>query len=241
MVGTVAGVINQLGPSERQVGLRLRRAGVTVSADQYRRRLAVAVLTGVAAGCVVAAAAWATGRGVSVLVLPVLGGVVGGMLPEFRLRQKISQRRAQIEQEIPVVLELISLSLMAGESVRNSVGRIAGQSSGAVGRALSVAMGATETGVPLATALASASLGADVPAFSRMTEHICAALERGAPVAEVLRDQAGDARELSRRRLLEEAGRREIMMMIPLVFVILPLSVIFAVFPGVFVINSGLL
>jgi tight adherence protein C len=56
----------------------------------------------------------------------------------------------------------------------------------------------------------------------------------------VLRVQAADAREHARRQLLEAAGKKEIAMMVPLVFLILPTTVAFAVFPGLLVLQTEL-
>jgi tight adherence protein C len=39
---------------------------------------------------------------------------------------------------------------------------------------------------------------------------------------------------------VESAGRNEVMMLIPLVFLILPVTIAFAVFPGLIAIQSGL-
>jgi tight adherence protein C len=58
------------------------------------------------------------------------------------------------------------------------------------------------------------------------------AVERGTPLAEVLRSQAADVRESTRRALLEAGGRKEIAMLVPVVFFVLPVTVIFALFPG---------
>ena len=58
------------------------------------------------------------------------------------------------------------------------------------------------------------------------------AVERGTPLAEVLRAQAQDVREAGRRALMEAGGRKEIAMMVPVVFLVLPVTVLFAVFPG---------
>ena len=41
------------------------------------------------------------------------------------------------------------------------------------------------------------------------------AIERGTPLAEVLRAQAVDVREVGKRALLEAGGRKEISMMVP--------------------------
>ena len=58
------------------------------------------------------------------------------------------------------------------------------------------------------------------------------AIERGTPLADVLRAQAQDVRDNSKRELMEIAGKKEIAMLAPVVFFILPLTVVFAVFPG---------
>lgn len=49
----------------------------------------------------------------------------------------------------------------------------------------------------------------------------------------MLRAQAVDARDAGRRQLLEAGGRKEIAMMVPVVFLILPVTVVFAFYPGI--------
>ncbi|BDZ44362.1 type II secretion system F family protein [Naasia aerilata] len=95
------------------------------------------------------------------------------------------------------------------------------------------------TGVPFAVALARLSRDLRLPPLTRAVEHLVAASERGAPLVDVLRAQAEDARTEAKRDLLESAGRREIVMLVPLVFLILPVTVIIAVFPGLLVLQTG--
>lgn len=52
------------------------------------------------------------------------------------------------------------------------------------------------------------------------------------PIAAVLNSQVQDARDHARRELLEIGGKREIAMMIPVVFLILPVTVLFTLYPG---------
>ena len=66
------------------------------------------------------------------------------------------------------------------------------------------------------------------------------AVERGTPLADVLRAQAQDVREEGRRALMETGGRKEVLMMVPVVFLILPVTVVFAVFPSMVVLRVGL-
>jgi tight adherence protein C len=75
--------------------------------------------------------------------------------------------------------------------------------------------------------------------FTRCVSAITAALERGTPLAEVLRAQAEDARSEAKRDLLEAAGKKEVAMLMPLVFLILPTTVLFAIYPGLFVLQAG--
>ena len=59
------------------------------------------------------------------------------------------------------------------------------------------------------------------------------ATARSTPLAGVLHAQAADAREAGRRNLIETGARREVLMMVPVVFLILPVTVLFAFWPGV--------
>jgi tight adherence protein C len=99
---------------------------------------------------------------------------------------------------------------------------------------------AVGTGSSLADALGALAARLDVPALTRSLDQVIAALERGAPLAGVLQSQAIDAREDAKRGLIEQAGKREVFMLIPLVFLILPLSVVFAVYPGIFMLRLGI-
>ncbi len=54
----------------------------------------------------------------------------------------------------------------------------------------------------------------------------------GTPLADVLHAQAADVREAGRRALIESAARREVFMLVPVVFLVLPVTVLFAFYPG---------
>ena len=71
-----------------------------------------------------------------------------------------------------------------------------------------------------------------VASIARFSEGLAVAIERGTPLVDVLHAQAADVREASRRELIESGGRKEVAMMIPVVFFILPVTVVFAFFPG---------
>ena len=88
------------------------------------------------------------------------------------------------------------------------------------------------------TALTELSEQTTMESFSRFLQGMVVAIERGTPLADVLRAQAADVREIGKRELLEAGGRKEISMMLPVVFLVLPVTVLFALFPGLLTLSS---
>jgi tight adherence protein C len=78
----------------------------------------------------------------------------------------------------------------------------------------------TRAGEPLVRALDALADRTGLLALSRFADGLAVALERGTPLADVLRAQAGDIREAIRRELIESGARREVSMMIPVVFLV---------------------
>jgi tight adherence protein C len=97
---------------------------------------------------------------------------------------------------------------------------------------LSRALDDVRAGSGLVDALENVARRLDLPELTRFVEGVVVAVDRGTPLSAVLQAQAGDAREAERRRLIETGGRKDIAMMVPVVFMVLPLSVLFALFPG---------
>jgi tight adherence protein C len=124
------------------------------------------------------------------------------------------------------------LSLLAGESVPAAFARISEVLTGALGQEIEVVLGEIRTGSSVVEALEGFAARADDPSVARFVDALCTAIEKGAPLADVLRAQADDGRDLARRRLLEMGGRREVWMLVPVVFLIMPVVVVWALFPG---------
>ena len=78
----------------------------------------------------------------------------------------------------------------------------------------------------------------DVPAVRRFVDGVAIAVQRGTPLADVLRAQAGDARADLHRGLLETAGRKEVLMLVPVVFLVLPTVVLVALYPAISSLSS---
>lgn len=220
---------------------RLGQAGSASTVHRLRIEQLGWALAGAAAGVLVSVVGGANSTLPTLLVVaaPILGAIGGAVARDAALKRQARSRLGRIAAELPTVLEFLSLSLSAGEGILDSIRRVARIGSGEVSREFRGVVGAVNTGIPLTEALAECARRVDLAALTRCVEQLTAALERGSPLAEVLRAQAQDAREDAKRTLLEIAGKKEVAMLVPLVFLILPLSILFAIYPGVFVLQSG--
>ena len=131
---------------------------------------------------------------------------------------------------------LTGISVHEGDDLARSLpaalDRVASLSHSDLGDELARAVADIRLGAPSVRALTDLAARNDSPALSRLCQTLSTAIGRGSPLAAVLHDQARDIREASRQRLMEEGGKREIAMLFPVVFLILPVTVLFALYPG---------
>ncbi|MFB8386792.1 type II secretion system F family protein [Microbacterium sp. NPDC055910] len=220
---------------------RLRQADWAMDAAMFRGRQLTWGIVGVGLGGVLMVGLALVGRAsASAWILPPVVGLVAVVVCDVVLTRAARARVARLEEELPTLWEFLALCLSAGEGILDSLRRVGDIGAGDMSAEVRGVVLAVGTGSSLPESLARLSERLDVPALSRGVDHLIAAIERGAPLAHVLHAQALDAREDAKRGLLERAARKEIVMLLPLVFLILPLSVIFAVFPGVFMLRLGI-
>jgi tight adherence protein C len=152
-----------------------------------------------------------------------VAGLVGGVLGrDWWLTQQVEKREQLLLAEFPVVAELLALAVTAGESPTAAIARVTRLSGGELAAELDAALGRARAGVPLTEALQQLADRTSLDPLARFIDGLLVAIERGTPLAEVLRAQAADAREAGKRRLLEAGGRKEIATMVPVVFLVRP-------------------
>lgn len=153
-------------------------------------------------------------------------------------RERRTARRADIEAELPSILDRFAVCLGAGLSIPDTFAHVGADSIGILGsetRAIARDIG---VGVTLADACNASEQHTRHESWSRLLDHLLGARRHGTPIADIVRSLAADERAAAGRRLLEAASSREIYMLLPLVFVILPMTVMVAVFPGLVALGS---
>lgn len=220
---------------------RLRQAGV--ESNPLRHRLAQLALAISVASMVIC---WfglmsLTGRGIGlgrVLFVAVALSIGAVVVSELRVSAAIARRRREKFMELADVAELMALSVTAGEPLTVALAGVSEVSDGVLGQEITRALQAELGSRSMTDVLKALRDQADVVAVQRFFAGVAAAAERGTPLADLLRAQARDVRAGLARELMESAGRREIAMLAPVVFLILPCVVVVALYPGLVAIRG---
>ncbi|WP_336728310.1 type II secretion system F family protein [Cellulosimicrobium cellulans] len=233
--------LERLGSTSSDVRRRIERAGRRQTVEQFRARQLVWGVVGLALGTSFAIVLAAT-RGSSVVLLALLAllcGVGGVLVCDHALTRAVRRREQRMLAEFPTVAELLALAVNAGEGPVAALERVATTAHGELSEELRATLASVRAGTPLARALEQLADRTGLPSLTRFAEGVAVAVERGTPLADVLRAQAQDVRESGRRALMEAGGKKEVAMMIPVVFLILPVTVVFAVYPSLATLRLG--
>ena len=232
---SAADVVERVLGGSASVRRRLDRAGLETTLHEFRISQ---VLWGVASFGGMAAiqtlrALGGAGSPVIAVLSCLLAFAAGVFFREQRLSAQVKKREREILVEFPTIAELLALAVAAGESPVAALDRVVRRSHGELAADLSRVLARIRTGEPVSRAFDALASSTGVPLVARFATGVAVAMERGTPLADVLHAQAADVREAGRRELIESAARKEVAMMAPVVFLVLPVTVIFAFFPGV--------
>jgi tight adherence protein C len=141
--------------------------------------------------------------------------------------------------ELPEVVDLLVVHLRAGDGIYRSFAAVVPRCEGELANQLSRVLLAVQFGAAFGEQVKSVSDAIPQPQVIEFTNKISLALERGTPLAAMLTELAESARAEIKNRLLRQAGKNETRMLIPLVFLILPITVLFAIYPSLELLNFG--
>lgn len=149
-----------------------------------------------------------------------------------QLTRRVISRQRAVESEFPAIVEMLTLAVGAGESPAAALKRITQRAHGYLVQDFSRVVREVESGASFTTSLDELSRRLNSDSLRRFVDSLIISISRGTPLVETLTHSANESRNQERIRLLTAAGKSEISMMIPVVFLILPISILFALFPS---------
>ena len=171
----------------------------------------------------------------------VIGATTGIWWVDYRIKLAWNQRRDRVAEEFPIAIEMLGLALAAGDSLPRALARLSSRMSGELGREWGTVMREVDLGRPLGESLRESAVRLEDWRVTAFVEHLAQALERGTPLREVVASHAEDATEARSRSVVDKAGKAEVQMLVPMVLLILPTTVLFAVWPGLRALELGVL
>lgn len=240
LVREAVALIDKVLGGRASVRRRLAALDSELTVDQFRLEQVLWGAAGAGIGAGIGLVAVLLGQSnPAILVLLILACTVAGVLGrDWWLSQSVAKRDAEIIAEFPVIAEMLALAVTAGESPIGAIDRITRLAQGPLVNQLAGVLAETRSGSPFLTAITHLRDRTGLEPLARFLDGMAVAIERGTPLADVLRAQAADVRALGKRELLESGGRKEIAMMVPVVFLVLPITILFALYPGLLAITS---
>jgi len=165
-------------------------------------------------------------------IITALGGFGAFTFEDRKLSNQVGKQRLQIEAEFASVIEMMTLALSAGDTPMSALARISQRSSGRLSQQLEIVSESVRSGISFQVAIDQMGRRIESVQIRRFIDALITAMTRGAPLIEVLHTHVAEARSIQKNLVMDKAGKAEMSMMVPVVFLILPISVLFALWPS---------
>ncbi len=213
---------------------RAAKAGLDWSENQLRIRRMLAACAGGLAGLFAAQGnLFLAGPGRSAPALIAAGTAAGWLAFGMHLSTRAERRATRLRSELPVIAEAIALHIVAGESVSSAIARFVESAGGVASEEFSSALSDAASGVGLAEALHRASKVTADPEAGRLYSLLGHAHVSGGRLVGSLTELARDYRAALARELTQEGGRRAIATYGPVLGLMVPVTLLFLLYPTI--------
>jgi tight adherence protein C len=168
--------------------------------------------------------------GMMKLIVTGLAVAVLVMGPDAWLNRKVTDRQLELQQKLPDVLDLLTISVEAGLGFEQALDRTIASVPGALSDEFARMLGEVRAGASRADAMRSLEERTNVPEVRSFVLAILQADTFGVSIGRVLRAQSEEMRIKRRQLAQEKAQKAPVKMLIPMVF---------CVFPALFVVVIG--
>lgn len=231
-VNVIGTVLPVSGKAQSQLDEKLRKAGKKTTAREYLAKHTIFALL-LAAGVFFAAKLAGKLSG-TVCVLAALYGIICYyVLAKFMLGKEITRRKDQIENELPEILDLLSVSVSAGLGFDQALQYVTDRCVGPLAEELSMAQREIMLGRSRDDALKNLADRCEVEPLKVFVSAIIQADTLGIAIANVLQTQAENVRQMHKQKIEEKAAKLPVKILIPLVLCIFPVMFIILLGPAV--------
>ena len=148
-------------------------------------------------------------------------------------------KESEINEELVNILQMLSIMISAGESPMMALRYISQRSVGYIPNLIKQSFSKYESGNNLTQTLEYIAAATGSSSVRRLTNSIQIAIQRGTPILDVLNNQVQSLNKQINLALLKKSGKSEITLLIPVVFLILPVSISFAIWPSIYGLNQA--
>jgi tight adherence protein C len=170
--------------------------------------------------------------------LGILGGFVavmaGWVAPMTIVRNRSRRRLAQIDYDLPELIDLLVVTVEAGLGFSGSLQVAAERLEGPLGDELRLTLQEQSMGLSTVEALQNMLLRAETPAMRSFVRSIVQGETLGVSIGEIMRNLATEMRKRRRADAEERAQKAPIKILFPLIFLIFPAMFVILLGPAVF-------
>jgi tight adherence protein C len=148
-------------------------------------------------------------------------------------------KQSEINEELVSILQMISIMISSGESPMSAMRYVSKRSDGVLPRLIRESLNKYEDGRSITQTLDFLATATGSTQVRRLTNSIQIAIHRGTPVLDVLNNQVLALNKQINFNLMKRSGKSEITLLIPVVFLILPVSISFAIWPSLYGLNQA--
>ena len=148
-------------------------------------------------------------------------------------------KQSEINEELVSILQMISIMISSGESPMSAMRYVSKRSDGILPRLIRESLNKYEDGISITQTLDFLATATGSTQVRRLTNSIQIAIHRGTPVLDVLNNQVLALNKQINFNLMKRSGKSEITLLIPVVFLILPVSISFAIWPSLYGLNQA--
>jgi len=167
------------------------------------------------------------------LLLGMVCGILGFVLPNIWLDRKRKARRKEITRSLPDAIDLLTISVESGLGFDPALQRVAEKWDNALTREFARVLSEMRIGKTKREALREMSLRADEDSLTTFVSSVIQADTLGVPITQVLRIQSEAMRVKRRQRAEEMAQKAPLKMLFPMVFLIFPALYVVILGPAV--------